>query len=303
MFEGYGDDADNIHFFNGMICHCLSGGGASLARAYAYNNRLLQSAFGDERIVMVQQVRPFLIRARALAPRFFCITFAASAALTGVVGQAQGSDPPGYQYEERFQPAGNGISMPSAIYQVASTEINVKGRGAQNSKISSAPSIDVNSTYSSTCMSAPGCLAITGQTNPMNGQTLFSYSGGLLSSVQSPEVSAGVRPMTRYSYFQRRAWLSDGAGGNVQSSDPAWLRSEERTCQVSATVGNGCANGSSDEVVTTHDYGPNSGPNNLRLRGVAVTANGQTLRTCYGYDDLGRKISETSPNANLTSCP
>ena len=27
------------------------------------------------------------------------------------------------------------------------------------------------------------------------------------------------------------------------------------------------------------------------------------LRTCYAYDALGRKISETQPNANLASCP
>ena len=28
-----------------------------------------------------------------------------------------------------------------------------------------------------------------------------------------------------------------------------------------------------------------------------------TLRTCYAYDALGRRISETQPNANLASCP
>lgn len=28
-----------------------------------------------------------------------------------------------------------------------------------------------------------------------------------------------------------------------------------------------------------------------------------TRRTCVGYDAMGRKISETTPNANLTSCP
>ena len=27
------------------------------------------------------------------------------------------------------------------------------------------------------------------------------------------------------------------------------------------------------------------------------------LRTCYAYDALGRRISETQPNANLASCP
>jgi hypothetical protein len=38
------------------------------------------------------------------------------------------------------------------------------------------------------------------------------------------------------------------------------------------------------------------------LRGVAVTADGQTLRTCYGYDRDGNKISETKPRAGLAVC-
>ncbi len=57
--------------------------------------------------------------------------------------------------------------------------------------------------------------------------------------------------------------------------------------------------------VTTYDYGPESGSNILLPRGQAVTADGQTLRTCYAYDGRGRKISETSPNgtAGLAACP
>ena len=50
-----------------------------------------------------------------------------------------------------------------------------------------------------------------------------------------------------------------------------------------------------------------SGPNNLLVRGQTVTAETQgalmTLRTCYGYDVQGRRISETQPLANLASCP
>jgi YD repeat-containing protein len=64
----------------------------------------------------------------------------------------------------------------------------------------------------------------------------------------------------------------------------------------------GCAQ-PSDEVLTTYDYGPDSGPNNLLLRGKAVTADGKTARTCYAYDALGNKISETSANAQLANCP
>ena len=64
-------------------------------------------------------------------------------------------------------------------------------------------------------------------------------------------------------------------------------------------------------MLTQYDYGPNSGPSNLLLRGQTVTStdlvNGSPvttiLRTCYGYDALGRRISETQPLADLASCP
>ena len=36
---------------------------------------------------------------------------------------------------------------------------------------------------------------------------------------------------------------------------------------------------------------------------LAQTATGVALRTCYGYDAQGSKVSETTPLANLASCP
>jgi YD repeat-containing protein len=69
-------------------------------------------------------------------------------------------------------------------------------------------------------------------------------------------------------------------------------------------AGSACKAGSAGQVVINDDdYGPNSGPNNLLLRGTVVTADGQSRRACVTYDALGRKVSETTPNANLTSCP
>jgi YD repeat-containing protein len=113
----------------------------------------------------------------------------------------------------------------------------------------------------------------------------------------------GVTPQTRYEYAQRYAWLRDSSGGYSQAASPIWMQVRERFCRTTNPSGSGCTGGAADEVVTDYDYGPNSGPNNLLLRGVAVTADGQTRRSCFGYDQMGRIISETSPNANLTSCP
>jgi YD repeat-containing protein len=77
------------------------------------------------------------------------------------------------------------------------------------------------------------------------------------------------------------------------------------TCRSGNPSGAGCALGAGDEVVTDYDYGPDAAANNLLLRGQSVTADGTTLRTCFAYDGLGRKISETSPNgtAGLAACP
>src|SRR6185295_16939599 len=108
---------------------------------------------------------------------------------------------------------------------------------------------------------------------------------------------------------QRYAWISNGSGGYVQAATPVWVRTATSICRTSAATGNPaapCAT-AGDEVLTQYDYGPDSGPNSLLLRGQTVTAtdNGvtATLRTCYTYDARGRRIGETRPNANLASCP
>jgi hypothetical protein len=127
-------------------------------------------------------------------------------------------------------------------------------------------------------------------------------------TVTSPADANGIQAVERYAYVQRYAWISNGSGGYVQAATPVWLLSTEKTCRTTATVSGACAGGAADEVTTTYEYGPDGGPNNLLLRGVAVTADGgggamHTIRTCYGYDASGNKVSETKPRAGLTVCP
>lgn len=133
--------------------------------------------------------------------------------------------------------------------------------------------------------------------------TTYTYDaahGGILTETL-PAVN-GITPQKRYEYAQRYAWVKNSGGTFVQSASPMWLKTRERSCRTTASSGATCAGGAADEVITDYDYGPDSGPNNLLLRGVIVTADGQSLRTCYGYDEMGRKISETQPAANLGSC-
>jgi len=156
------------------------------------------------------------------------------------------------------------------------------------------------------CATLVHCTSPSSITDANNNETDFSYDAthGQILTQTGPAVN-GIRPQTRYSYAQRYAWISNGAGGYVQAGSPIWVLTQESYCKVGAAAasGTGCALGSSDEVTTSYDYGPDSGHNNLLVRGKVVSADGVALRTCYGYDYWGNKISQTSPRAGLTSCP
>jgi hypothetical protein len=161
------------------------------------------------------------------------------------------------------------------------------------------------------CSSKP-----TSVTDAKGNVTSYTYDpahGGMLTMTQPAITVNGtgtlIAPVKRYGYTLRKAWISNGSGGYVQNTDGVYLLTSEKTCRATATniASDNCAGGTADEVVTIYDYGPDSGPNNLLLRGTTVTADiGGTIttrRTCFGYDALGNKISETKPRAGLTVCP
>lgn len=157
--------------------------------------------------------------------------------------------------------------------------------------------------FDSTCAASAKCNKPNYLIDANGNRTDFTYdqSSGLPLTESLPAVN-GIRPVKRYSHVQRNAWYLNSSGSYVKDPNSIWLLASEKTCQTSATVGDACAV-TGDEIVSTYDYGPDSGPNNLWLRGIAVTAGGVTRRTCYSYDRLGNKISETSPRAGLTVCP
>jgi YD repeat-containing protein len=141
--------------------------------------------------------------------------------------------------------------------------------------------------------------------DPKAKQTDYQYhpSNGQVTKITGPADDEGIRPQIRYYYAQRYAWLKASGGGYVQADTPVWVLTSEEYCRNSAASGDGCSDGPGDEVVTEYDYGPDTGPNNLWLRGKTVTSEGVTLRTCYTYDAVGNRLTETTPNANLTACP
>lgn len=184
---------------------------------------------------------------------------------------------------------------------------DTRGNITEERRISKTPNspADIVTSYifPASCTYSASCNKPSAKIDPRGNQTDFTYApihGGVL--IETGPAVNGIRPQKRYTYVQRYAWLKNAGGTYAQAATPAWLLNSESYCRTSAANGTGCSL-IGDEVVTTYDYGPNSGPNNLLLRGIVVTAGGQSRRTCYTYDTLGRKISETTPNANLTSCP
>ena len=202
-------------------------------------------------------------------------------------------------------PEGNVVGFEYDLY------LNVK-KTTLIAKPGSNPALDpIVTSATFNCVSALLCAKPTTRTDARQNVTEYEWDpvhGGLLKETgpavptrQANGSMADVRPQKRNTYVQRYAWLSNGGGGYTQAASPVWLLSTESFCRTSAASGAGCAI-AGDEVVTTYDYGPDSGPNNLLLRGIVVTADGQSLRTCFGYDALGRKVSETAPAANLAAC-
>jgi hypothetical protein len=169
---------------------------------------------------------------------------------------------------------------------------------------SSEPAFFTRADFPASCSNLVICEKPLWTEDARGNRTDYTYDpvhGGILTRT-GPAVG-GVRPQTRYEYQQRYAYLNNGSGGFSPHPEPVWILTAEEFCRTTAAVGAGCAGGTTDETRITYEYGPASGPNNLLLRGMVVSANGTSLRTCYSYDGWGRKISETQPNANLASCP
>jgi YD repeat-containing protein len=163
-----------------------------------------------------------------------------------------------------------------------------------------------NANYPSTCTNIITCNKPTWVKDPKGNQTDFTYDpthGGLLTETD-PADATGIRPQKRLTYVPRNAWYLNSSGAMTKDTNAIWVLSSESICRKGAPAasGTGCSL-ANDEVVTAYDYGPDSGPNNLILRGKTIAADGETLRSCFGHDKQGNKIWETSPNANPSSCP
>lgn len=163
--------------------------------------------------------------------------------------------------------------------------------------------VSTGATYDPVCANLKTCNRPKTSTDARGNTTTYTYDpvhGGVVTAT-GPAVG-GVSPQTRYEYAQRYARLKNASGGHDPAATPIWMLVRERYCRTTQGSAAGCTGGAADEVVTEYDYGPDSGPNNLLVRGIAVMADGQTRRTCFAYDQMGRKISETKPRGTGLAC-
>lgn len=130
-------------------------------------------------------------------------------------------------------------------------------------------------------------------------RTYYTYhsDSGQVESVIYPANPQGITAQTRYTYEKKFAKRKTSTSGNpVSYSEGIWLKVSESYC-INSNYNNGCEQ--NDEVTTRYEYNSN----NLYLTAMIVESGGEERRTCYAYDVYGNLISQTSPNANLSSCP
>ena len=169
------------------------------------------------------------------------------------------------------------------------------------------PDITTSASFPATCSSPAKCNKPEWVQDANGNRTDYDYDpahGGVLYEMGPAPVSNGARPLKLVTWVQKYAWIRNSGGSLVQASSPIWLMATETQCQTaSGSSPNPVCDNAAPKILTTYQYGANGSAQSLLLKGVAVSSDGTVLRTCYGYDIFGRKISETAPNANLSSCP
>lgn len=205
-------------------------------------------------------------------------------------------------------PAGNSTIYNRDDYQNLLSRVTMPIPGTNQAPLTitqSFPAINYTNIllpFGCDALSVKLCTKPRSRTDERGNVTDYTYApehGGVLTETL-PAVN-GIRPQTRYTYAQRYAWIKDASGAFIRAATPVWVVTQKSYCKAGAASGAGCAT-AGDEVKTAYDYGPDTGPNNLLLRGTVDDAGGLNLRTCYSYDWRGNKVSETLPRAGLAVC-
>lgn len=139
-----------------------------------------------------------------------------------------------------------------------------------------APTVRANA-----CPNQLTCNRPSSSTDARGAVTSYAWdpTTGLMTSATLPADSSGNHPTRSFGYTDFTAPL----GGNIRLL----------TSETVATV-------PGQQTTTTYGYDP---ANRYLPKEVVVTSGSESLRTCIKLGPDGTPISETKPNANLTSCP
>ena len=131
------------------------------------------------------------------------------------------------------------------------------------------------------CSNQVTCNRPVSTTDARGAVSNFAWDAttGMMTSAMAPADSAGNRPSTTYGYTAYTA----PSGGTIRV-----LTSETTTISPG------------QQAVTTYGY---DAANRYFPKEIVETSGGTSLRTCIKLGPDGTPISETKPNANLTSCP
>lgn len=176
--------------------------------------------------------------------------------------------------------------------------------------------VTFTASYPASCDNPKSCNKPTWTSDAKGNKTWFTYhsQSGEVETITYPADKNGLVRQVRFEYTPHQANYYPLNGGSKIAGSPIWLKTAERTCTSSNTLGSTCAS-ANDEVVTQYEYNSD----NLFLTGMTITAaepvnmwapggasntiQVTTKRTCFQYDKYGNKIGETEPNAFLSQCP
>jgi hypothetical protein len=190
-----------------------------------------------------------------------------------------------YAYSDRMAPAG-------LVYHAKS--------GSGMSDISTD-----TKTYPSSCANAVTCnkpLTSADANNNVSNLTYNATHGGVESEMGPAPGPNFARPLKLHTYVQKYAYILNSAGALAQAAGPVWLPATDTECQTVVGSNTASCDSGAQQIVTSYEYGADGTGDNLLVHGKAVTSGGVTLRTCYSYDWMGNKISETAPRAGRGSC-
>lgn len=183
-----------------------------------------------------------------------------------------------------------------------STQYVYDGRGNVTSQTevpksgSGLPNITLSATYPANCTNAVSCNKPTSTTDAAGNVTNYAYDpvSGMLTSITGAADANGNHPQTRYTYSSMQAYYKNSSGSITASGTNITLLRTAASCKSNPS----CA-GTSDEVVQTFDYGPQTSgaANNLFPISITTAAGDNSLSATAqtAFDILGNVSTVTGP--------